>query len=395
MKTLLAVAIILASVLVFCESRKKFDDEYFSKHHHKKSRLRGSHLRLREGGVRSLHDGWLKQPKETECVKTKCRHEQICIANPKTGDEKCVDKGKLREGKRLFHTFHKEEKAHSTMKDVNPDLLKHELDTAEHMKDVYDLIKDYNKDLKSSEKKIDLKKDFGNKKSTSFASSTNDCQAKQMYDLKRRLVGWSVLQHTESRMRHHRMKHHKKFDYLKKSGSRKFKKVPSKYGILKKDNTKHDIVKRSTHVDTVQTESHHKCKCSKSVMWEFRKQDQNRDGELNHDELSVLETNRMEPCLHPLFKSCDKNSDGILTHGEWCCCMADTIPPCFDKKRSADRKFYIPNCDREGYYRREQCLKDKSWCWCVDINGNEIIDTKRAGRAECGKYDPNGRLIKE
>ena len=66
------------------------------------------------------------------------------------------------------------------------------------------------------------------------------------------------------------------------------------------------------------------CKCSKSVMWEFRKQDADRDGYLSHEELGTLEGNMREPCMKPLFKSCDKNNDKKLAHVEWCCCLADT-----------------------------------------------------------------------
>ena len=77
------------------------------------------------------------------------------------------------------------------------------------------------------------------------------------------------------------------------------------------------------------------CKCSKSIMWEFRKQDVSGDGHLTHEELAPLEGNRREPCMKPLFKSCDKNNDGKLTRGEWCCCLADTGKiRALDKRRS-------------------------------------------------------------
>ena len=66
------------------------------------------------------------------------------------------------------------------------------------------------------------------------------------------------------------------------------------------------------------------CLCSKSVMWEFRKQDIKVDGHLTAREMVSMESNRREPCMKPLLKSCDKNADGQLTRGEWCCCFQDT-----------------------------------------------------------------------
>lgn len=59
-------------------------------------------------------------------------------------------------------------------------------------------------------------------------------------------------------------------------------------------------------------------------MWEFKKQDTDRDRILSDKELEVMAANRREPCMKPLFKSCDSDSDGAITHGEWCCCMAYT-----------------------------------------------------------------------
>jgi hypothetical protein len=68
----------------------------------------------------------------------------------------------------------------------------------------------------------------------------------------------------------------------------------------------------------------HQCKCSKSAMWEFRKQDANRDSILSPKEMEAFSANRREPCMAALLKSCDTDSDGAVTHGEWCCCMAYT-----------------------------------------------------------------------
>lgn len=56
---------------------------------------------------------------------------------------------------KLFHNFHKEKL--NMKKSIHPDLLDKELSNMDHMKDVHDLLDQYNKNLKHSEKKIDVK----------------------------------------------------------------------------------------------------------------------------------------------------------------------------------------------------------------------------------------------
>ena len=48
---------------------------------------------------------------------------------------------------------------------------------------------------------------------------------------------------------------------------------------------------------------------------------------------------------------------------------------------------YIPNCDHEGFYHKEQCMGgvgSSQTCWCVTPNGSEIPGSRITGRAHCG-----------
>uniref|UniRef100_A0A671N2C3 Insulin-like growth factor-binding protein 5 n=1 Tax=Sinocyclocheilus anshuiensis TaxID=1608454 RepID=A0A671N2C3_9TELE len=43
---------------------------------------------------------------------------------------------------------------------------------------------------------------------------------------------------------------------------------------------------------------------------------------------------------------------------------------------------YIPNCDRQGFFRRKQCRSSRGmqrgYCWCVDEKGSTISSRKRS-----------------
>ena len=48
---------------------------------------------------------------------------------------------------------------------------------------------------------------------------------------------------------------------------------------------------------------------------------------------------------------------------------------------------YIPSCDHEGYYQKEQCMgsaPSAQTCWCVTPSGSEIPGSRVIGRAHCG-----------
>lgn len=339
----------------------------------------------------------MKFPDKNEVCKTvKCGHKEICLVNPKTQEEKCISKKSLREGRRLFRTFHK--KKATLQDDTQIKALEEKLLNAEHMKDVYELMKDFkthgkfgrfdkkahsvhykkypshNDAAKAEDKMVDLKAFEQTKLGhVHEATSVDECRPHEFYELRKRLVSWFVMLHTESRQdNHHRAK---KLHGMKMHGD--FKK-------------KHHLDMSSSLV----TEHHGRCACTKSVMWEFRKQDSDADSHLSHKEMTMMESNRREPCMKPFLKSCDFDADSKISMGEWCCCFTDTPAPCEHKKKTAGPNDWMPKCDKEGFYQREQC-DVAGWCWCVDLNGNKIDGTKVDGSAHCGKYDPNGHLIKE
>lgn len=405
MKVCLLLAIFIA-VFCYCVAKKhhkkdknKDLNEYKRPsanpyhHGHKTGRLRGQHIQFKKhkkgyGDLKSVHDSdWMSAPISKDCKK-KCEAGEFCIANKHTREEKCVNLKKFKEGRKLFRKYHKrKESLKDDMKGVDQKLLdmKKDLMTVEHMRDVYDLMEHYKKEPISKPKMLkhdmqvkpaEIVEAKSLKEARSF--STDECRPREMYELKKRLTGYFVLIHTESRQKHHRKNHHSHFGKHHKGGHKSLKK---------------DL--KSIHDVHIETESHGHCKCSKSIMWEFHKQDVNDDGHLTHDELATMEGNMREPCMKPLFKSCDKDKDGRLAHGEWCCCLADTVAPCAEKKRLTDIKAdWVPRCDKEGYFERAQCHEKSKYCWCVDLNGNMIPETKKYGSAHCGKYDPNGKLIK-
>lgn len=44
---------------------------------------------------------------------------------------------------------------------------------------------------------------------------------------------------------------------------------------------------------------------------------------------------------------------------------------------------FIPSCDEDGYYRKQQC--DKGECWCADQNGGEVAGSRIRGKPDCGE----------
>ncbi|KAK2821695.1 hypothetical protein Q7C36_021038 [Tachysurus vachellii] len=52
-----------------------------------------------------------------------------------------------------------------------------------------------------------------------------------------------------------------------------------------------------------------------------------------------------------------------------------------------DRDIYIPNCDKNGYFKRKQCLSSRGMqrgqCWCVDEKGNKLSSRGRDGAVTC------------
>jgi len=134
------------------------------------------------------------------------------------------------------------------------------------------------------------------------------------------------------------------------------------------------------------------CQCTKSTMWQFNQLDKDSSNGLSVSELSYLLDNSAEPCVRPAVEACDKDMDGTVTDVEWCCCFSRMVAPCFNElakiqKSSIEKDQYIPRCDKEGYYMREQCSSSEGGyrCWCVDYNGNRQEGSEAQGRAHCTK----------
>ena len=44
-----------------------------------------------------------------------------------------------------------------------------------------------------------------------------------------------------------------------------------------------------------------------------------------------------------------------------------------------------PSCDSNGKFATQQCWDTQGYCWCVDIDGNEVEGTKTASSPVCPK----------
>ena len=69
------------------------------------------------------------------------------------------------------------------------------------------------------------------------------------------------------------------------------------------------------------------------------------------------------------------------------------LPPCLRELRRAlgytNRAFpsrFKPRCKKDGSYENMQCVlagSKSEVCWCVDIDGKELIGTRVFGKASC------------
>ncbi|XP_060766952.1 insulin-like growth factor-binding protein 6a [Neoarius graeffei] len=52
-----------------------------------------------------------------------------------------------------------------------------------------------------------------------------------------------------------------------------------------------------------------------------------------------------------------------------------------------DRNIYIPNCDKNGFFKRKQCMSSRGMqrgqCWCVDEKGHKLPSRGRDGAVPC------------
>ncbi|XP_034040420.1 testican-2 isoform X4 [Thalassophryne amazonica] len=109
--------------------------------------------------------------------------------------------------------------------------------------------------------------------------------------------------------------------------------------------------------------------CKDSIGWMFSKLDTNSDLYLDQAELAAINLDKYEVCIRPFFNSCDSYKDGKVSTAEWCLCFW----------RETGR--FIPSCDEDGYYRKQQC--DRGECWCVDQDGAEVAGSRIRGKTDC------------
>uniref|UniRef100_A0A3P8UW94 Testican-2 n=1 Tax=Cynoglossus semilaevis TaxID=244447 RepID=A0A3P8UW94_CYNSE len=129
--------------------------------------------------------------------------------------------------------------------------------------------------------------------------------------------------------------------------------------------------------------------CKDSIGWMFSKLDTNSDLYLDQAELAAINLDKYEICIRPFFNSCDSYRDGKVSTAEWCLCFWREKPPCLAEIEriqvldGGKRKFgqFIPSCDEDGFYRRQQC--DRGECWCVDQNGGEVAGSRIRGKPNC------------
>uniref|UniRef100_A0A672GYM4 Testican-2 n=1 Tax=Salarias fasciatus TaxID=181472 RepID=A0A672GYM4_SALFA len=129
--------------------------------------------------------------------------------------------------------------------------------------------------------------------------------------------------------------------------------------------------------------------CKDSIGWMFSKLDTNNDLYLDQAELAAINLDKYEVCIRPFFNSCDSYRDGKVSTAEWCLCFWREKPPCLAELEriqvldGGKRKFgrFIPSCDEDGYFRKQQC--DRGECWCVDQNGGEVAGSRIRGKPDC------------
>ena len=54
---------------------------------------------------------------------------------------------------------------------------------------------------------------------------------------------------------------------------------------------------------------------------------------------------------------------------------------------------FTPQCEKDGSYSKVQCHNSTGYCWCVDGDGNKLVETEvRFKRPNCSEgeiYQPN------
>ncbi|KAK7508038.1 hypothetical protein BaRGS_00001003 [Batillaria attramentaria] len=319
---------------------------------------------------------WLNVREVSGC---NCKHGEICIAGPKKERAICVKEHELRESAQLFKHYHKMkeaaegtelERSEEELNEVDPrpgsgiHLDAPHLDAPHNMH--INVVAKHNKHHNNGDRKHEHNNVILNNtpyKTEETQVTGVHCDSAALDQMRRRLTGWFHLLHGKDH--HHHGHAHKKHRHL-------------------------SVKKELRDAETGKGQ----CDCLKSVMWEFRQLDTDGNHKLNSTEMKVIDNNDREPCLHPYLKSCDANDDHVLSRHEWCCCFPqhDDDSPCYTKLKEIESAGkpdgYMPRCDREGFYEKEQCLStghNTQTCWCVTPNGSEIPGSRNFGQAHCGK----------
>ncbi|KAI2658225.1 Testican-2 [Labeo rohita] len=138
--------------------------------------------------------------------------------------------------------------------------------------------------------------------------------------------------------------------------------------------------------------------CKDSIGWMFSKLDTSNDLFLDQSELAAINLEKYEVCIRPFFNSCDSYRDGKVSTAEWCLCFWREKPPCLAEieriqiQEASKRKpgMYIPSCDEDGYYRKQQCDHIRGECWCVDPHGAEATGSRIHGNPDCDELLSSG-----
>ncbi|GFU46562.1 venom factor [Nephila pilipes] len=130
----------------------------------------------------------------------------------------------------------------------------------------------------------------------------------------------------------------------------------------------------------------------------FADEDERLPTACEEDRARRLNATLTESILH-LIPECDENGDyaalQCFTSNDWCVCYrrngenintpSKTIKACDCVRQQDDAKTagdtYVPQCERDGFYRPKQCERDE--CWCVDKNGKVLSDPQVGGNLSC------------
>jgi len=290
--------------------------------------------------------GWLNL--NSDCGLT-CAEGEVCLKGPMEAKPMCVSKKDVKKSVKLFHKYQKKEK--KAWKEYRKN--------------------HYNKSDKKPAKYFakfgvtDVQKLKLTKEDKMLLKEGGNCPGMAIRAMRKRLMGWFHLLHGQD------------------ADARKAANLTS-------DNIK-DFHKHVSTATMTKTLDGSECQCTKSTMWQFGQMDKDGSDGLSVAELAPLLDNSAEPCVRPAVEACDRDADGTVTQAEWCCCFSRMVAPCFNHlakvQKSGAKDQYVPRCDREGYYLREQCSGDSGAfsCWCVDYNGNKQEGSQAQGRAHCTK----------